>query len=145
MMSDENLYQCRLHWIIFVRPCLLLIIPLLAAYFGLSSTITWLIFLGLVAGWLLVEMVRYAFTLVTIKPKNVVIQSGFLVQQTLDFPMQRIESIDIRQTIIGALFNYGDIVITGSGGTQQVVVAIEHPLTCRRYIEQNLHADSSRS
>ena len=74
-----------------------------------------------------------------------VIQSGFLVQQTLDFPMQRIESIDIRQTIIGALFNYGDIVITGSGGTQQVVVAIEHPLTCRRYIEQNLHADSSRS
>lgn len=145
MMSDENLYQCRLHWIIFVRPWMLLLIPSLASYFGLSNKITWLLFLLVVAGWLLVEMVRYAFTLVTIKPKNVVIQSGFLIQQTLDFPMQRIESIDIRQTIIGSLLNYGDIVITGSGGTQQVVVAIEHPLTCRRYIEQNLHAASSHS
>ncbi len=141
-MNDENIYQCRLHWIIFLRPWLLLLIPFLASYLGLYSLQVWLIFLFIVVGWLLVEMVRYAFTLVIVKPNHVILQSGFLVQQTLDFPMRRIESIDIRQTIIGAMLNYGDIVITGSGGTQQVVVAIENPLTCRRYIEQNLRIDN---
>jgi uncharacterized membrane protein YdbT with pleckstrin-like domain len=142
-MNEKNVYQCRLHWIIFLRPLFLLLIPALVTYLGLYSLEAWLAFILIVAVWLLSEMVKYMFTVVTIKPNNVIIQSGFLIQQTLDFPMRRIESIDIRQTIIGAIFNYGDIVITGSGGTQEVVAAIEHPLTCRRYIEQNLHRDGS--
>jgi uncharacterized membrane protein YdbT with pleckstrin-like domain len=86
--------------------------------------------------------VRYHYTSLLIKPRGIVLQTGFWVQQTIDLPMRRIESIDVTQTLFGTLFNFGDIIITGSGGTRQVIGPIENPLTCRRYIEQYLHADS---
>lgn len=139
MSENERIesFQSRLHWIIFLKPLMLMSVPFIVwLFFGIYQQRAFLAFFILGLGWLLAEVVRYQFTSLTIRQNNVVYRTGLLVQETKDFPMQRIESIDIRQTIIGTIFNYGDIVITGSGGTQQVVVGIEKPLTCRRYIEQ---------
>ena len=61
------------------------------------------------------------------------------MQQSLEIPLQRIESIDLTQSLLGTLLHYGDIIITGSGGTRQIVVGIKDPLTCRRYLEQYMH------
>lgn len=144
MRENENLdnYQSRLHWIIFLQPVGLMLVPfILWIFFGIYQKQALVVFLILGLGWLIMEGVRYVFTTLTVRQNNVIYQTGLLVQETKDFPMQKIESIDIRQTIIGTIFNYGDIIITGSGGTQQVVVGIEKPLTCRRYIEQFMHAE----
>ena len=142
MVEGEMLqsYQCRLHWIIFLKPLALLLLPILLEVGGLHQKYAFFAFLIVAIAWMLVEMVRYIFTYLTIKPQNIIYQTGFFIQQTIDLPMRKIESIDIRQTLIGTIFNYGDMVITGSGGTRQVIASIEHPLTCRRYIEQYMHA-----
>lgn len=140
-LEQLDIYECRLHWIIFLKPLSIILIPILMAYIGIHQKYVPIIFLVIALGWFISEMIRYIFTYLTIKPKNVIFQTGFLIQQTIDLPMRKIESIDIRQTLIGTIFNYGDIVITGSGGTQQIIQSIESPLTCRRYIEQYMHAD----
>ena len=62
-----------------------------------------------------------------------------LVRQTIDIPLAKIESIDIRQTILGSIFNYGSLIITGTGGTRHMINYLAKPLTCRRYIEQLMH------
>ena len=132
-------YLSRLHWVIFLKPFIVLIFPVIFQSLGMHNNHALLIFLGLFAAWLVAELVRYIFTTLTIQTHNVIYQTGFIIQQTIDIPMHKIESIDITQSIIGSLLNYGDIIITGTGGTRQVVKAIEHPLTCRRYIEQLMH------
>ena len=62
--------------------------------------------------------------------------SGILIRQTLDIPFNKIESIDIRQSILGSILHYGSLLITGTGGTRQYIHMIAKPLTCRRYIEE---------
>ena len=65
--------------------------------------------------------------------------SGILVRQTVDIPMNKIESIDVRQSIFGSIFQYGSLVITGTGGTRQSINFLNRPLTCRRYIESLMY------
>ena len=89
--------------------------------------------------WNIVTWFTYHFSLLTIKKQHVILQTGFLVKNTIDVPMSKIESIDIRQSIIGSIFGYGTLIITGTGGTKQFIPYLNHPLTCRRYIEQLLH------
>ena len=140
-VGQTDSYQSRLHWIIFLKPIGLMLVPFILWYFfNIYERQGIVLFLLVGLGWLTMEIVRYTFTSLTIRKTNVIYQTGILVQETKDYPMQKIESIDIRQTIIGTIFNYGDIIITGSGGTQQLIVGIENPLTCRRYIEQFMHS-----
>ena len=132
-------YLSRLHWVIFLKPMLILLVPIILDFIGVHDTRAFLVFIGVFVGWIITELVRYIFTSLSIGEANVIYQTGFFIQKTIDIPMRKIESIDITQSLIGSILNYGDIIITGTGGTRQVVKAIEHPLTCRRYIEQLMH------
>ena len=132
-------YLSRLHWVIFLKPMLILLIPIILDFIGVHDTRAFFVFMGVFVGWIITELVRYIFTSLSIGEANVIYQTGFFIQKTIDIPMRKIESIDITQSLIGSILNYGDIIITGTGGTRQVVKAIEHPLTCRRYIEQLMH------
>ena len=81
----------------------------------------------------------FIFSSLVIKKRQVILCTGILIRQTIDIPLSKIESIDIRQSILGSILQYGSLVITGTGGTRQFVNYLSHPLTCRRYIEQLLH------
>lgn len=140
--TNETIYQSKLHWIIFLKPISLLLFPLVLGFVLGFQLQVFAIFTLISIGWLITEMVRYNCTSLTIKSKGIILQTGFWVQQTIDLPMRRIESIDVTQTLFGTMLNFGDIIITGSGGTRQVIGPIDNPLTCRRYIEQYLHSDS---
>lgn len=138
-MTSNLSYESRLHWIMFLRPVLFLLFPIVLACIGVYIYQLFLIFGFISLACFAIELFRYHFTLLKITTKSVIIQSGFLVQQTLEIPLPRIESVDIKQSLFGTIFHYGDILITGSGGTQQRVVGIKDPLTCRRYLEQLMH------
>ncbi len=138
-MDQNIIHLARLHWILFVWPVLFFFAML---YVGLNvypfhDVGLVLAFVGLV--WAAMVSINYSVSSLTIKKNHVILRTGFLVQQTLDIPMTKIESIDIRQSILGSILQYGQLVITGTGGTRQYINYINKPLTCRRYIEQMLH------
>ncbi len=83
--------------------------------------------------------VTYQLSSLTIKKNQVILCTGIFVRQTLDIPLSKIESIDIRQSLLGSMLQYGSLVITGTGGSRQMVNYLSRPLTCRRYIEQLMH------
>lgn len=142
MIMTENrtksnvIYFTRLHWVIFFW-------PMVGVFLGLgllvSLTQLWelsLIFILMALVWLVVTWITYYFSSITIKQKQVILRTGVLVRQTVDIPLSKIETIDIRQSILGSLFRYGALVITGTGGTRHLVNYLYRPLTCRRYMEQ---------
>lgn len=139
MNHQQTVYQARLHWVLFLWPMLFLLFSVwLGVNFPSFHEVS-LVFalVGLI--WSALVWLTYQFSSLTIKKKQVVLRTGILVRQTVDVPLSKIESIDIKQSIIGSLFQYGSLVITGTGGTRQSMSYVAKPLTCRRYIEQLMH------
>ena len=137
--NDEVIYEARLHWILFVWPVLLFI---LAIWFGKHTSSLWFLNFGLMLAaifWEVVVWLTYQSSYIVVKPKQVVLCTGIFVRQTVVLFINKIESIDIRQSILGTIFHYGSLIITGTGGTRQEINFLSKPLTCRRYIEQIMH------
>lgn len=137
--TNENdiVYFARLHWIIFLGPLFSLFVSLALAIYTISPLSEIGLFLAAFSLlWIGMTWVTYYFSSLTIKKKQVILRTGVIVRQTVDIPLSKIETIDIRQSITGSIFRYGALVITGTGGTRHLVNYIQRPLTCRRYIEQ---------
>ena len=135
--NDANVvYFARLHWIIFLGPVLSLVIALSLGWYMTPLHEVALIFVAFSLLWIVMTWFTYHFSSLSIKKKQVILRTGILVRQTIDIPLNKIESIDIRQSLLGSIFRYGVLIITGTGGTRQFINYLQRPLTCRRYIEQ---------
>ncbi len=144
-MKDDVVYIAKLHWILFLGPCLLFLMALGVDYvLNYPAIRPLVVFCVLFAfAWAVLVWVSYQFSSLTIKKKQLILRTGLLVRQTVDIPFSRIESIDIRQTILGSVLQYGSLVIVGTGGSRQYIHNLAKPLTCRRYIEQLMHHEWS--
>lgn len=138
-MNHDIVYQARLHWIIFAWPAILLAITVTAGMNIALLRQPSMLFGGLILVWGISTYGVYRFCSLTIKASQIVLRKGFFTRFTTNIPMDKIECIDIRQSILGTIFGYGDLVITGTGGTREVMTYLSKPLTCRRYIEQMIH------
>ena len=138
--TDNNVvYLARLHWILFFWPLILACVAIIAATQIYQLKEVAFLFLVFAILWTLMTWVNFHFSSLTIKKKQVILRTGMLVRQTIDIPLAKIESIDIRQSVLGSIFRYGSLVITGTGGTRHMINYLDKPLTCRRYIEQLMH------
>lgn len=137
--NDSEVYVAKLHWILFFWPVALMFIGmgLGILFIHLKEVSLFLVIFSL--AWGIVTWFTFHFSSLTIKKKQIILRTGVWVRQTIDIPLTKIETIDIRQSIIGSLFHYGALVITGTGGTRQFINYLDKPLTCRRYIEQLMH------
>ncbi|RUR19944.1 PH domain-containing protein [Legionella sp. km535] len=135
--TDSNvIYFTRLHWIIFFGPILGLVLASALYVYIVQLRQVSLLLIVFALLWILMTWVTYYFSSITIKRKQVILRTGIIVRQTVDIPLSKIETIDIRQSILGSILRYGALVITGTGGTRHLINFLHHPLTCRRYIEQ---------
>lgn len=139
-MAESNaVYLARLHWILFLWP---IIFACLAMYLGIEIhqlKEVALLFVVIALVWLAMTWINYHFSSLTIKKKQIILRTGMMVRKTIDIPLTKIESIDIRQSVFGSIFHYGTLIITGTGGTRHMIGFLDKPLTCRRYIEQLMH------
>ncbi|KTD44689.1 PH domain-containing protein [Legionella quateirensis] len=135
--TESNvIYFTRLHWVIFFGPILGLGIAIALYVYIVQLRQVSLILVLFAILWILMTWVTFYFSSITIKRKQVILRTGIIVRQTVDIPLSKIETIDIRQSILGSILRYGSLVITGTGGTRHLINFLHHPLTCRRYIEQ---------
>ncbi len=138
--ASDIVYFTRLHWIIFFWPVVGLLVAIVVHVMLVQLHPLCLIFeLGALL-WLLITLGTYYFSSLTIKRNRVILQTGIIVRQTVDMPLNKIETIDIRQSILGSILRYGALIITGTGGTRHLINHLDKPLTCRRYIEQLMNA-----
>lgn len=109
--GEHIVYEAKLHWIIFVslKALFTLFIPPLIA---LSTS-------------------EFAIT-----NKRVIIKVGLISRRTLEMNLNKIESVNVYQGILGRLLGYGTIVIVGTGGTNEPFHNISDPLTFRKKFQE---------
>ncbi|WP_217475242.1 PH domain-containing protein [Stutzerimonas stutzeri] len=76
--------------------------------------------------------IRYFSTELAITNKRVIAKFGFISRTTIEINIQKIESIQVNQGILGRIFNFGSIVVSGAGNPQAPVPGISSPLNFRR-------------
>jgi uncharacterized membrane protein YdbT with pleckstrin-like domain len=65
---------------------------------------------------------------------RVVHKTGFIKRRSFEMALDKIESVDVDQSIMGRIFNYGDVTIMGVGEGKERIPTIASPLAFRNAI-----------
>jgi uncharacterized membrane protein YdbT with pleckstrin-like domain len=60
-----------------------------------------------------------------------VIKRGFIRRAIMEMNLQKIESVDVNQSVIGRIFDYGTVTIRGVGSSYEPLRLIDAPLKLR--------------
>jgi uncharacterized membrane protein YdbT with pleckstrin-like domain len=153
LMADERIiYRTKPHWIIFTPVLGWLILALLITFIGPRYDLGTVKFHGnytlvdIFAGLaFIIALLSALFTFITyqtsefgITNKRVLMKVGFIRRSTLEILLQKIESIQVSQTVLGRILNYGLIIVSGVGGSRDPFQNIPNPLVFRRYAQEQL-------
>jgi uncharacterized membrane protein YdbT with pleckstrin-like domain len=93
----------------------------------------------------LVAFIRYKTTELAITNKRVIAKFGFISRKTIELNINKVESIQVNQDILGRIFDYGSLIISGAGNPQAPISGISNPMNFRRaFMETQDQASQSR-
>ena len=126
LKNETVVYQTNIHWSVYFLPIIvgafMLILPIFAGLAGIAG----IIILAPIAGvsflfnWLKRKFFGFAVT-----NKRIIAKSEFL--NTLDIPLKQVESVNVDQGFWGAVFDYGSVIICGTGGTKSILNKVSDP------------------
>lgn len=100
----------------------------------------------LLAGFVILCMfVGHLSTEFGVTSKRVVIRTGLVSRHCEEIPIERIESVQVRQSTLGRLLNYGNIIIGGYGANSITTFAVTNPLQIRKAIMKVTSVRSSEA
>jgi uncharacterized membrane protein YdbT with pleckstrin-like domain len=138
--GETLVYAGKIHWIIYLPAMILLLIALalLTRANDMPSGLSWLFasvasaLAGAVA--LLSAWFRRWTTEIDVTNRRIVYKRGFIKRHTVEMNMDKVESVDVDQSILGRLLNYGDITIYGTGEGIEPLHGIGAPLEFRNHV-----------
>ncbi|MFN8276468.1 MAG: PH domain-containing protein [Chitinophagales bacterium] len=68
--------------------------------------------------------------------KRVVIKQGLVSRKTFEMNLNKIESVNVDQPVMGRILDYGTITIIGTGGTRESFTDIRKPLEFRKRFQE---------
>jgi uncharacterized membrane protein YdbT with pleckstrin-like domain len=96
--------------------------------------------LALVAVVLLLEQwFRWLVTEIAVTDRRVIYKKGLIRRQTSEMNMDKVESVQIDQSILGRILDYGDVMIFGTGVGFETFRTIANPIDLRNSITGTTH------
>ena len=68
--------------------------------------------------------------------RRVIVKTGLISRRTLEMNLNKIESVNVDQSIFGRMLGYGTITIIGTGGTRESFPDISNPLKFRKKFQE---------
>ncbi len=136
--GERIVFRTRLHWILFLGPVFLTIIVLLPIAWSLASG-TWRSYawipLGLGLLIILAAFIKRQSSDFAVTNKRIMMKVGVFRMRSIELLLSKVETIAVDQSLLGRIFGYGSIVVTGSGGSREVFSHIQAPLEFRRAMQ----------
>ena len=141
--NEKLLYSTSIHWIFYLPGVLAWIIAIAAFVLARRAetdpaNIFWLavsIVAALVAVyWTFRAWFRHWTTETDVTDMRVVHKEGFIRRRTFEMNHDKVESVDVDQSILGRILSYGDVTINGVGEGRETIKTIAHPLQFRNAI-----------
>jgi uncharacterized membrane protein YdbT with pleckstrin-like domain len=78
------------------------------------------------------------FTEVALTTKRVIVKKGVLSRRTDEMKLSKVENVELKQSIMGRILGYGEIVVSGTGSGKVTMSKIANPLEVKKKIEAEL-------
>jgi uncharacterized membrane protein YdbT with pleckstrin-like domain len=87
--------------------------------------------------WLLAlyEFLKLKFLEQGVTNKRVILKKGIIGRKTEEMKLTSIETVEINQGVLGRIFGFGTVRITGRGISDFIFKGIDDPLAVKRQIE----------
>ncbi len=97
-------------------------------------------FIGII--FFIIAVLNVMTTELALTNKKVIAKFGFIRRSTIELNLDKVESISVEQGFIGRMFNFGSIIVRGTGGSQAPIPYIARPLEFRQQVNDLLdHRD----
>jgi uncharacterized membrane protein YdbT with pleckstrin-like domain len=134
-------HTASIHWIVY-WPGALFILAALAAYgyaeLAAHGSTFWQVVAALLAViglvLLLPEWFTWWTTEIAVTDRRIIYKEGFIRRDTVEMHMDKVESVDVEQSIFGRIFNYGNVIVKGTGTGFEPLKMIAAPLDLRNHI-----------
>jgi uncharacterized membrane protein YdbT with pleckstrin-like domain len=96
---------------------------------------------GLLIGW---PFLARRFTELAITDSRLIAKFGIISTHSLEIRLDKVETVRVKQTLIGKLLNYGDLMVTGTGTTFDPIPNVAKPLVFRSALNQAMESRSAK-
>jgi uncharacterized membrane protein YdbT with pleckstrin-like domain len=141
--GEKVLYSTNAHWMFYLPAIAAWILAVLLLILSRSTTTEGLILLCLSAAavvaiaalyWTAKAWFHRWTTETDVTNLRVVHKTGFIKRRTFEMSLDKVESVDVNQSILGRILNYGDVTILGVGEGKETISTIASPLAFRNSI-----------
>jgi uncharacterized membrane protein YdbT with pleckstrin-like domain len=141
--GERVLYSTNAHWIFYLPAIGAWIVAAVLFILSRSITTEGLVLLCLTASalvaiaalyWTIKAWFHRWTTETDVTNLRVVHKTGFITRKTFEMSLDKVESVDVEQSILGRILNYGDVTILGVGEGRQTISTIASPLAFRNSI-----------
>ena len=142
LAGEHVVYKTRLHWILFLRPALVVVAGIaLALVLRPVQDPRWLWMLGAglaVIGlvWGLVHYVEMMTSEFAVTSSRLILKVGLISRYTTELLLTKVETIGVQQGLMGRMLGYGDLTVTGTGGAREVFRRVRDPIAFRNHVQQ---------
>ena len=140
--GEAILYETKISWTTYAPGGLMLVLAVIVFVLmnGFFPSASWAAdfvpFLLLVASLviLLAAWFERWTTEIAVTNMRIILKRGFIRRHTIEMNMDKVESVDVDQSLLGRLFNYGDITVRGVGTGFEPLRMVDNPLKFRSQV-----------
>jgi hypothetical protein len=143
MPGEKILYAATIHPMIFLPSCILFLLLIIGFGMIRSDAV-----LGIGVAFILVglmfplfaikALIIFLTTECVLTDKRVIGKVGFLSRKSLEILLKKVEGLQVNQWLFGRIFDYGTIVVSGTGGSKTPFQGIAKPLYFRKHVQQQI-------
>jgi uncharacterized membrane protein YdbT with pleckstrin-like domain len=137
-------FSTKLHWTIYL-PGLIVLIPaiiIFAISFGpniiygvrIAVKILAIILLTFAVILLVFAWIRRWTTEFAVTSRRIIYKRGLFLRKTKEIALDKVESVDVDQSVLGRILDYGKLSIHGTGVSDEQLKNIARPLTFRNHV-----------
>jgi uncharacterized membrane protein YdbT with pleckstrin-like domain len=141
--GEKVLYSTNAHWIFFLPAIAAWIVALFLFLLSRQTTTEGIVVLCLSAAavvaivalyWTVKAWFHRWTTETDVTNMRVVHKTGFITRKTFEMSLDKVESVDVNQSILGRILNYGSVTVRGVGEGAETINTIASPLDFRNHI-----------
>jgi uncharacterized membrane protein YdbT with pleckstrin-like domain len=127
-LAEATTHRAHLHWIGYAPAFIVGVIAIIA-----RSLPAFAYLLFACAAYLFIQhAIRQWCTEILVTNRRVVYKTGLISRNTIEVTAQKIEGVEVEQSILGRLLNYGTLSIRGTGIGTMKLTSVIAPLALRR-------------